>query len=305
MKLGVFAWARGEIESVEIAEHASARGHDTTLFASDDIGCMAVPNGTVPTIAGTPATEFDVVLSRANVGYENWRDTSEQLQLLSGVPGLLMLDPVETHLRVVSKFAMLHRLTEAGIPVPETRSCRSLEDFHAAREDWGSVVLKPSVGFYGTDVERFVGELTDVDTKKVEEMLGQYGVLICQRYIPHEGDLRVLIVNGKPAFTALFGTHGELWKPFPGHETGIPWDIDVKLIDPSPGVVDIAVRATEAMELSYAGVDVIRVDDGFVVVEVNVVPGWEPMPRHIRQIPTRHVVDLIEERYAAFRATRP
>ena len=258
MKLGILSWEPDELESVGIAEEARERGHDVALFTIEDIGCSAVPGGgTRPVIASVPADDFDVILSRAHVGHQNWRDTVERLHLLATVPGLLMVDTVDTHVRTVSKFAMLHQLTAAGVRVPETRSCRTLADVRAAHHDWGSVVVKPSVGFGGIDVERFLGDFTDSDIVRIEGVLAKYGEVICQRYCPHGGDTRILIIDGEPALGVQFYTSARAWKPFPGTtQVDASWDVRIEIVDPPREAVDIAARATAAMGLSYSGVDI-------------------------------------------------
>ncbi|MFC5290112.1 RimK family alpha-L-glutamate ligase [Actinokineospora guangxiensis] len=300
MKLGVLSWERDEAESVGIAEKAAERGHEAVLFTIEDIRCASIPGGgTEPMIGSSPAREFDAVLSRAHIGYEGWRTTVERLHLLSTVPGLLMVDTVDTHVRAVSKFAMLHQLTTAGISVPETRSCTTVADARAAHEEWGAMVVKPSVGFGGIDVERFVGTLTERDTAQIAGALAKYGELICQRYCPHSGDLRVFVIDSRAVLAAQWHTSATAWKPFPGSaDLEANWDSWVELVDPPKEAVDIAIRATEAMRLSYSGVDLVQSEGRYWVMEVNVVPGWEPLPKDDRDGMERAVIDVVEKRLA-------
>ncbi|RCV51921.1 ATP-grasp domain-containing protein [Marinitenerispora sediminis] len=300
MRLGILAWEPDEAESVGIAAVARERGHEAVVFELSDIGCASAPMGTLPTIRGEDASEFDVILSRAHVGREGWRNAVERLRLLSDLPGVLMLDPVDVHVRTVSKFAMLHRLTQAGIPVPPTRSCRGVPDVEAACRTWGRVVVKPSVGFRGIDVERLPARLTDAHRAQVAGLLATYGELICQPYYPHEGDHRVLVIGGEPSICTRFHTGPQAWKPFPGD--GLPpdaeWDVRIEVTEPPPAMVDVGIRATAAMGLSYAGVDIVETDAGLVVMEVNVVPGWGALAPEYQDVPNRAVVDLVERSLA-------
>ncbi|WP_067821466.1 ATP-grasp domain-containing protein [Actinomadura kijaniata] len=300
MRLGILGWEPGEAESVGIAELGRTRGHEVTVFDIADVGCAATRYGTVPTVAERDAADFDVILSRAHVGHDGWRDTVERLHLLSGIPRVLMLDPVEVHVRTASKFAMLHQLTLNGINVPPTRSVRSLPEVEEASRAWGPIVLKPSVGFRGIDVERFLGGITGGERDRAAAMLDRYGVLICQPYYPHEGDHRVLVIGDEPSICTRFHTGEEAWKPFPGDglPAGAAWEVDIEIVTPSPEMADIGIRATKAMGLSYAGVDIVETDEGPVVMEVNVVPGWGALPPDVQKIPNRAVLDLVERRYA-------
>lgn len=298
MKLGILWWEPGEVECLGIADVCRQRGHEVVLFGLEEIGCKDTHMGTVPTIAGTEAGTFDAVLSRAHVGAENWRDAVERLTLLSGTPGTLMLDPVSAHVGTVSKFAMLHRLTRSGIRVPPTRSVRTVADIEEAVDRWGRIVLKPSVGFRGIDVERFADGFGLGERAKASALLDRYDTLICQPYYPHEGDHRVLVIGEEPSVCTRFHTSGDAWKPFPGD--GLPpdadWDVRIEVCDPSREMADIGIRATKAMGLSYAGVDIVETEDGPVVMEVNVVPGWGALPPDVQRIPNLAVADLIERR---------
>ncbi|MFF5364764.1 RimK family alpha-L-glutamate ligase [Streptomyces scabiei] len=298
MRLGILWWEPGEVECLGIAEACRERGHEVVLFGLEDIGCEDTPMGTVPTVAGRRADAFDAVLSRAHIGADNWRDAVERLTLLSGTPGTLMLDPVSAHVRTVSKFAMLHQLTRSGIRVPPTRSVRTVADVEKAVDRWGRIVLKPSVGFRGIDVERFAHGFGLGERAKASALLDRYGVLICQPYIPHEGDHRVLVIGEEPSVCTRFHTGGDAWKPFPGD--GLPpgesWDVRIEVRAPSREMADLGIRATKAMGLSYAGVDIVETEDGPVVMEVNVVPGWGALPPDVQRIPNRAVADLVERR---------
>ncbi|MCW4049454.1 MAG: RimK family alpha-L-glutamate ligase, partial [Candidatus Bathyarchaeota archaeon] len=43
----------------------------------------------------------------------------------------------------------------------------------------------------------------------------------------------------------------------------------------SQEVLDIALKATEIMELDYCGVDIMESPNGPVVLEMNASPGWQ------------------------------
>jgi glutathione synthase/RimK-type ligase-like ATP-grasp enzyme len=49
-----------------------------------------------------------------------------------------------------------------------------------------------------------------------------------------------------------------------------------ELIDLEPEMVDLAVKATTALAMDYAGVDIIRDREGrCTVIEVNSIPAWK------------------------------
>jgi ribosomal protein S6--L-glutamate ligase len=295
MKIGVLGWKPGEAETVGIAVAARQRGHDAVVFGFEDINCAASPDGTRPHIGDDDAREYDVVISRGHVSAGSWPADVERLRLLCDVPGLLVLDPVDTHLGAVQKLAMLHRLTLAGVPVPPTATCRSLADVESAAARWGGIVLKPPMGFRGIDVERFPEGLTEQARTQVEWLLAQHTTLLCQPYYLHEGDLRVLVIDDRAALSTRYLTGGETWKPFPGRG-GWPDGSEMKLedIDPDPGLVATAVRAARATGLSMAGIDIIEHDGAYLVIEANVCPGWGMHPQNVQHRIAAEVVTLVE-----------
>ncbi|WP_189308466.1 ATP-grasp domain-containing protein [Streptomyces albospinus] len=308
MKLGILAWHAGESESEGIAAAARARAHETTVFEISDIGLRETPTGTVPTIAGRDAADLDVVVSRAHVGLKNWRYAVERLFLLSSVSGLVMLDPADAHTAAVSKAVMLHRVAQVGVRVPKTRICRNVEDFEAAVADWGAVVVKPSVGHRGIDVDRFSDGLTDRSRARLEQLLATYGELLCQEYLKHDGDWRVHVVDDQVTMCVHVMTDSDgQWKPISGAETKKPEDIrraDIELVTAEDDLADVGLRATAATGLSMAGVDIVRHDGEWVVMEVNGCPAWAFLEHSLQEQRCHEVVDLAERRHQENAARR-
>lgn len=297
MKLGVLSWEAGEAESEGIAAVSRERGHETVLFEFEDIKCVDDVAGTHPEILGHDVASFDAIVSRGHVGHERWRENAELLHLLSSVPGVLMLDTAEVHLAAVSKFTMLHKLGLARIAVPRTRSCHSVGDFVAACEDWGRVVLKPSVGFGALDVERFVDGPVPAALQQVERLLDRYGVLLCQPFLEHTGDYRITIIGDRPSVCVKALTGGDAWRQSHGHPGGPPRSA-IEVIDPPEELVDLGVRATRALGLAMGGIDILYFQGEPVVIEANVVPGWDGFTPENQMIVNRDVVDLVEQRWA-------
>ncbi|WP_407835218.1 RimK family alpha-L-glutamate ligase [Streptomyces sp. DSM 116496] len=301
MKLGVLAWMAGEDESVGIARVGRERGHETVLFEFDDIVCVPDESGTRPTVHGHDVAEFDAIVSRGHVSLEHWREHAEHLHLLSSVPDVVMFDGADVHLAAVSKFTMLHKLAQAGLPVPPTRECRTEEDFIAACREWGRVVVKPSVGFGGVDVDRFVDGPVESALSRVRAMLETYGVLLCQPFLEHTGDYRITIVGDSPSVCVRALTEGDSWRQSHGNGDGPPRS-PIEVIEPSPELVDLSVRATRALGLSMAGIDILYHRGEPVVIEANVVPGWDGFPAELQNTVNNDVLDLVELIVAARRS---
>lgn len=268
MRIGVLAWDHGEEDddSPVIAELGRERGHDTSLFTVEEIDVAAAPGGGPEVMFnGELGRSFDAVISRAQL-HGDWRDRVERLMLASNIPGVAMFDPIEVWQAAYSKFRMMQVLADAGLPVPPTRACRTPADVEAASREWGTVVVKPSYGRAGIDVERITNVADDLPL--VETLLARYGVLVCQPYYPTQyGEYR-LTVSGDtmPMNMVKYPAVGQ-WK------TRTLLGASFERVDIPPELRDISIRATRAMGITLSGLDILPTDDGYVILECNAIPG--------------------------------
>ncbi|MEU4333836.1 hypothetical protein AB0F59_04330 [Micromonospora lupini] len=268
MRIGVLAWDHGEEDddSPVIAELGRERGHDTSLFTVEEIDVAAAPGGGPEVMFnGELGRSFDAVISRAQL-HGDWRDRVERLMLASNIPGVTMFDPIEVWQAAYSKFRMMQVLADAGLPVPPTRACRTPADVEAASREWGTVVVKPSYGRAGIDVERITNVADDLPL--IEKLLARYGVLVCQPYYPTQyGEYR-LTVSGDtmPMNMVKYPAVGQ-WK------TRTLLGASFERVDIPPELADISIRATRAMGITLSGLDILPTEDGYVILECNAIPG--------------------------------
>ena len=264
------AWDCDEYESTQLGEVARALGHDPLLFTLDDVRWARTGGVHGVLVRDQPASELDVIVSRAQLHRERWQTDLEALTLLGSVPGTPILDPAAEFVAAESKFVQHQRLGRAGIPVLPTVACRSLDDVQDAIDAWGDVVLKPSFGMEGYDVERICASCGLLDV--AGRLLARYEAVLAQPYVPHpEGDVRLTVVGGEVVLTFRRVPQGEGWK------ANLAQGARAEPLTPSPELVDLALRACTAMSITIAGVDVMRRGDGHVVVEINNGPGWHPL----------------------------
>jgi ribosomal protein S6--L-glutamate ligase len=276
VKVGVLGWDYGEEDpdSPGLAETGRELGHDVTLFTLEEVAYASRGGRLEVLFAGEPATSFDAVISRANLYgewkqnlYDGWPDRVERLTMVSSVPGLPVFDPVDVWFAGYSKFLTARKLAEAGLPVPLTRSATTFAEVTAAFEEWGATVVKPSFGLSGIDVER----VTDpaADAPMVEGLLARYGTLVCSQYHPTEfGEFRITVAGEAAPLNMLKLPPAGSWrcKTLEG--------ASFERYDPPADLLDLAFRAARVMGMTLAGLDILPTDDGYVVLEVNPVPGF-------------------------------
>jgi len=169
----------------------------------------------------------------------------------------------------IDKYLTLTRCRHAGLHVPETICCESVEQALDQFKQWGNeAIVKPLFGGEG----RGIVHLTDFETaRRVLFALSQIGaVLYLQRFIHSDrSDLRVLVLGGEPIgairrhATVDFRTNCALAGRAERHEL-------------TEEESEMARRAAQAAGVSFAGIDLISDASGqLYLLEVNGCPGWQ------------------------------
>jgi tetrahydromethanopterin:alpha-L-glutamate ligase len=220
----------------------------------------------------------DAVLVRA-IGGGSFEEVTRRLGILHALQALRV--PVWNDAcaieRCVDKSTASFLLARAGLPTPPTWAVEGLAAARAVaaqetRE--GPLVLKPLFGAQGRGLLLIQGwnDLPDPETVN--------GVYYLQRYIPAGSggfrDYRLLVCGDE--VIAGMTRHSSSWITNIGRG-GRP-----ERLLPDAGLRDLALRAAAAVGARYAGVDLVRRQDGEPqVLEVNSMPGWKGL-QHVTPI---------------------
>jgi RimK family alpha-L-glutamate ligase len=174
--------------------------------------------------------------------------------------------------RSVDKYFTSTLLEDAGVPTPRTRVCERFDDAMAAFDDLGrDTVVKPLFGSEGRGMVR----LSDVDlayrTFRALELTRS--VFYLQEFVPHGGeDIRAFLVGGR--LVAAMTRRGAGWK------MNVAQGARVEPMELPAALAALSRRAAGLLEADYAGVDLLRTEDGRAfVIEVNGIPGWHGLQR--------------------------
>ncbi len=172
--------------------------------------------------------------------------------------------------RSVDKGMTSFLLQHAGLPTPKTRVTRDRDQALAwaksQLEAGHYLISKPLFGSQGEGIRRL---------EKSTDLLwltGSRGIYYLQRFVECEGDgysdMRVFVINGK--VVAAMRRRGISWL------NNVARGAACEAITVEPALADLAVQAVRALEMDYAGVDIIKDGDGrYTVIEVNSVPAWK------------------------------
>ena len=176
--------------------------------------------------------------------------------------GVRILNRPPALLAAHDKLITARLLHAAGIPHPRTR--RLYPGTSLAGLTWPAVV-KPRFGSWGRDVELCSDSraLTDYMKRMQRRTWWRAGGVVQELVPPRSSDLRVIVAAGQIVGAAVrLSAPGE-WR------TNVALGARSIATTPPPEACDLAIAATRALGIDLAGVDLLRDEDGWVVLEVN------------------------------------
>ena len=196
--------------------------------------------------------------------------------------------------RTVDKAMTSFVLSHAGLATPATwvveseASAASLARAEAA--EGRELVFKPLFGSQGVGLKR-IRAIADLPAAAQCE-----GVFYLQRYVASDGDAwqdwRVFVINNRAV--AAMKRHGASWITNVSQGgTCAPVDLGAH-----EDLAALAQKACRALQMNYAGVDLMRDCDGRLqVIEVNGIPAWKGLQSVTRENIARMLVNDFVDRY--------
>lgn len=166
--------------------------------------------------------------------------------------------------RTVDKAMTSFLLHQAGIATPPTWVCESRHQAHDIIRQQENLVIKPLFGSQGEGVRL-------VEEGKLPVPMDAFvdGVFYLQKFINtghHKHDYRVFVVANEAVAAMRRSGEGWLHNVAQGAQCSATDEADV---------FDLAIKAAQAININYCGVDIIRDAEGNLwVLEVNSIPAW-------------------------------
>ena len=174
--------------------------------------------------------------------------------------------------RTVDKYLTSAILEARGLPTPATLVSETLDEAMRAFAALGrDVVVKPLFGSGGRGMVRVSDE--EVAYRTFQALDLARAVFYVQRFVPHgDHDVRAFVVGGE--VVAAMRRRSSGWRH------NVSRGASVEAHHPSAEETRLALAAAAALDLDYAGVDLLPAADGRTyVVEVNAIPGWAGLQR--------------------------
>jgi ribosomal protein S6--L-glutamate ligase len=268
--IAILSRKRSLYSTRRLIEAAATLGHETLVL--DPLQCSLFLGRVAPEVfyRGLDARlpEIDVVLPRIGASI-----TEHGLAVVNqfGMMGVPLVNNSQPIARSRDKLRSLQLLARVNIDIPKTVMARHPSQVHRALEIVGGppAILKLVRGTQGVGV--MLAETEQVAQQVLETFWSLGMNILIQEFIEEsEGrDIRALVV-GKRVLTAMRrqARIGEFRSNVHRGATGTAIDL------PEP-YARAALRATRAMRLQVAGVDMLESRRGPKVMEVNSSPGFE------------------------------
>jgi ribosomal protein S6--L-glutamate ligase len=269
MRIGVLS-ARG-IEAhpnQRLVASGRALGHPVTLIHPKD--CLARLHGDATRIHMKSVPDgLDAVLPRIGATINDYALTLVRHLELSG---LKVVNGFHSILLARNKFLTLQTLVKAGIPVPDSFWVSNRENFERAVADLGGypVVVKTPASRQGQGVI-LIDSSISAGFIMANLPCAVPGLLV-QEYIPPETrrDIRAFVIGGElVAATELRPREGDF-------RSNIHQGANGRRLTPPKDLTILSLRASSALGLEIAGIDMMIRDDGRIqVLETNYSPGFK------------------------------
>jgi ribosomal protein S6--L-glutamate ligase len=176
-----------------------------------------------------------------------------------------------------SKVVTTALLIRAGLPSPSTGFLRTSEQAATfLGEHGGRAVFKPVYGYDGNGI-RLVDSVENLEAPPY----------YLQEYVPNEEDYRIFVL-GNEAVGGIRRTSPHLTHNI--HQGGFGEAIAI-----TSEMARLAVAAARAVGADYAGVDLLPLETGYTILEVNGTPNWHCMSAPIPRLLADYLVQCEEE----------
>lgn len=273
LKIGILSFTsldkRQNSDVIAIKNTALALGHSVRIYRNANFQFSFDPQQPNLFYKSMQFTPPDVMIIRASVldNVDLEVSTVKQLQLMK-VPVVNRYLPI---IRAKNKVRTQQILQHEGIPLPKTVVIHDVEYLDKAIQKVGKfpLILKSPHGSLGLGVSIIESRRS---MRSMIDLIGsglKNSLIIIQEYVKEAKgkDIRVFIVGGKIiAAMERRAKKGEFRSNFSRGGS-------VALADLSDEEKWLALKATRAIGLHVAGVDIIRTAQGSKILEVNANPG--------------------------------
>jgi len=257
--------------SEELFEAAKRLGHEVVSGNIAEVSSEVAQSGSKFWLENVEITDAKLCLLRS-FGPGSCEQSTRRISLIEHmeVSGIRVVNPCYAFRRARDKYATQYTLQASNLPIPKTYTTESLSDAYRIAEQYGEFVYKPILSSMGKGSLKFNDPDLAYNAFKWLDRFSQ--PLVLQKFVPNPGrDIRVFVIGERVVGSAFKYKAEGKWK------TNVAQGGRMTSEAVPDEVLDLGIKATKAMNLDYAGVDVIESPDGPLILEVNGAPGWQAL----------------------------
>ncbi|RIV44547.1 RimK family alpha-L-glutamate ligase [Flagellimonas pelagia] len=194
-------------------------------------------------------------------------------------------------LKARNKVTTLQLLSKKGIPIPETVFSINPDNVEHQIELLGGppVIIKLQEGTQGKGV--MLAESKKSAKSIIDTLYNMNTSILLQQYIEEAKgqDLRVIVVGNK-IVASMKRTSG-----LDDFRSNVHRGAETHMVQLTPREKYIAIHATKHLGLGVAGVDLIRSNNGPLLIEVNASPGLKGIEAITKVNVARHIIQFVEK----------
>jgi len=292
MNIGILSRNANLYSTKSLVAAAEKRGHEIRVI--DTLKCyMNIASGKPMVFyKGEPLDDIDAIIPRIGASITFYGTAVlRQFEMMNR----FVLNESVAISRSRDKLRSLQLLSRKGIGLPVTGFAHSTRDTkHLIKMVGGApLIIKLLEGTQGVGV--VLAETQKAGESVIEAFRGLDANILAQQYVKEAGgaDIRCFVVGDKVvAAMKRQGAEGEFRSNL--HRGG-----SATIVKITPKERSTAVRSAKIMGLNVAGVDVLRSNDGPVVMEVNSSPGLEGIEAATGKDVASMIIEFIEKKVAA------
>lgn len=270
MKIAILSNGPGNYSTKRLKEEALARGHSVRVIKYKECYASIEQNNPAVSYRGEDLPMFDAIIPRI-ASYMTKYGTAIVRQL--EMQGQYTVSSSIAISRSRDKFRSLQLLSKYGIGIPKTVVSRNTTDIDNLLEELGGtpVIIKLARGTHGNGVVLAESKKAAKSVLQAFYLTNDDGTnILLQEFIKESAgtDIRAFVVGGRVIASMKRQSLDDDFRSNL-HKGGE--GTSIKLTDEEK---KMAIKASKAMGLSVAGVDLMRSERGPLILEVNASPGF-------------------------------
>jgi len=231
---------------------AQTVGFDVDILGPDDFGRLA---------------EFDALFIRetTRVNHHTYRFASRARAL-----GLVVMDDPDSIARCTNKVYLAELMGRLNLPTPQTMIVHRDNIGQVGSTLGFPVVLKVPDSAFSVGVMKVNNE--EGLRARLRELLDSSDLIVAQEFVPTDFDWRIGILDRVPLFACRYFMARSHWQIYKQHDggrvSGGRWN-SLPLEEAPPAVIDLALKAANAIGDGLYGVDIKSLPERDVIIEVN------------------------------------